>query len=151
MKYDSAKDTEAHIDRVGVLLIEAINNIAKRQVGHDATKLTHPEKEYFDIYTPKLKGCTYGSEEYKTYLSELNVALKHHYENNRHHPEHFRNGINGMSLLDLLEMICDWKAATERHADGSIVNSLKINKERFGISDQLIQILENTCKEMGWL
>jgi hypothetical protein len=34
-------------------------------------------------------------------------ALKHHYENNRHHPEHFKNNIDDMNLIDLIEMLCD--------------------------------------------
>jgi hypothetical protein len=55
-----------------------------------------------------------------------------------------------MSLLDLIEMFADWKAATLRHADGDLSESLKINKERFGLSDQLAQIMQNTMKEMGW-
>lgn len=42
----------------------------------------------------------------------------------------------------------DWKAATERHADGDILKSLEINRVRFGISDQLAQILQNTVDEL---
>ena len=59
-------------------------------------------------------------------------------------------GINGMSLLDLLEMFCDWKAATERHADGDIKRSIEINRDRFNMSPQLAQILDNTRIELGW-
>ena len=43
-------------------------------------------------------------------------------------------------------MFFDWKAATERHDDGDIYKSLNINKDRFKISDQLINILKNTAK-----
>lgn len=60
------------------------------------------------------------------------------------------SGINGMTLLDLVEMFCDWKAATERHADGNIERSIKINRERFGLSDQLVAILENTRRALKW-
>jgi hypothetical protein len=59
-------------------------------------------------------------------------------------------GINGMSLLDLVEMFCDWKAATERHADGDIKRSIEINQKRFNMTPQLASILENTRKELGW-
>lgn len=58
--------------------------------------------------------------------------------------------VDGMTLLDLLEMFCDWKAATERHKDGSIEKSIQHNKGRFNLSEQLVSILENTRKEMGW-
>jgi hypothetical protein len=58
--------------------------------------------------------------------------------------------VDGMTLLDLVEMFCDWKAATERHADGSIEKSIQHNKGRFKLTDQLASILENSRKEMGW-
>ena len=60
-------------------------------------------------------------------------------------------GINGMTLLDLIEMLCDWKAAGERHADGSMERSLMVNQERFHIGEQLQSILENTARELGFL
>ena len=37
-----------------------------------------------------------------------------------------------MTLLDMLEMLCDWRAASLRHADGDIYQSLVINRARFG-------------------
>ena len=58
--------------------------------------------------------------------------------------------IRFFSLLDLVECLCDWKAASERTAGGSLAQSLPINKERFDISDQLYAILENTVRELGW-
>ena len=149
--YDSAPETKKHIERVRRLIIGAINLLKIRVECHDQSKLGDVEKKIFDIYTPKLKATTYGSDQYEEFLAEMSVALKHHYENNSHHPEYFENGIGGMTLIDLLEMICDWKAATERHADGSIAASLKNNKERFKISDQLSKVLEKTCKQMNWL
>ncbi|WP_260858005.1 DUF5662 family protein [Bacillus sp. FJAT-22090] len=76
----------------------------------------------------------------------MQVALKHHYENNSHHPEYHQDGIRGMDLLDVVEMFCDWKAATMRHADGDINKSIEINKERFGYSDELAQIFKNSVK-----
>ena len=47
--------------------------------------------------------------------------------------------------VQLLEMICDWKASSERHADGDILKSIEINQERFGYSDDLKNILINTA------
>jgi hypothetical protein len=111
---------------------------------NDASKLKSPEKEIFDEFTPKLRTSTYGSEEYKGYLQAMGEALKHHYAHNSHHPEHRPNGIKGMSLVDLLEMLCDWKAATLRHANGDIRRSIEQNQQRFGYSDELKSILLNT-------
>jgi hypothetical protein len=50
-----------------------------------------------------------------------------------------------MNLIDLVEMLCDWKAASERHNDGNIKKSIEINTARFGLSWQLAKILENTA------
>lgn len=149
-KYDSSFDTRQHIDSVRENIFEICKSFWSRALHHDESKLQEPEKSMYDEFTPKLRGSTYGSDEYKQFLKDMGMALKHHYENNSHHPEHYENGINGMSLLDVLEMLADWKAATARHADGNIQDSLKINKERFGISDQLVEILQNTVKELKW-
>ena len=90
------------------------------------------------------KDTFYGSDEYKEFLAGMKPALDHHYAENRHHPEHFENGIDGMDLFDLVEMLFDWKEATERHNNGDILKSLDINEKRFNISPQLKQILANT-------
>ena len=145
MGYDSTADTKKHIARVGELLEFAQGELTIRAKNHDASKLNSPEKELFDEYTPKLAGSTYGSDEYKTFLSGLKVALDHHYASNSHHPEHFKGGIDDFDLFDLLEMFFDWKAATERHNDGDIMKSIEINKTRFKLSDQLCSIFRNTA------
>lgn len=141
------QETEKHIEQVCTYLATFIAEINGRAFEHDQSKLSSPEKEIFEVYTPKLKGTTYGSEEYNEYLKEMQVALKHHYEVNKHHPEHYPEGINQMTLVDIIEMLCDWKAATLRHADGSIKQSLIHNKKRFNISSQLLKILQNTVDE----
>lgn len=150
--YDSTVDTQTHIIRVRELLYSIINDLAARLIAHDASKLEEPEKSAFDKYTPALKGLTYGSEEYRACLRQMKPAIDHHYAHNSHHPEfHGTNGIMGMSLLDLIEMLADWRAAQERHADSSMEKSMAVNKDRFKIDDQLTQILWNTVKELKWL
>lgn len=150
MSYDSTADTLRHIKRISALLGEAATELLRRGAYHDDSKLQSPEKELFDEYTPKLADCTYGSDEYKTYLAELGPALQHHYERNSHHPEHYENGVNGMDLFDLVEMFFDWKAASERHADGDIYRSIEFNKTRFNLSDQTVSILRNTATRLGY-
>ena len=59
--------------------------------------------------------------------------------------------VNRMSLLDVLEMLADWKAAGMRHADGDFAKSLEINQARFKISDQLQNVLINTAQELLWI
>lgn len=138
-------DTFRHIERVRNLLNLCIVELIKRGELHDQTKLAPPEVEYFAEYTPKLAQSTYGSEEYNGYLKAIKPALEHHYAHNRHHPEHHKNGVDDMNLLDIIEMLCDWKAASERHNNGNIRKSITINADRFGLSPQLVRIMENTA------
>lgn len=148
--YDSRKDTTEHINRVLELMTTASLLLMKRGFVHDQSKLESPEKEVFDEYTPQLKATTYDSDEYKAMLAKIKPALDHHYMYNSHHPEHYHNGIEGMDLLDLVEMLMDWKAASERHADGNINHSLEANIHRFKMSPQLASIFANTIARMGW-
>lgn len=148
--YDSRPDTLAHIATVRGYLLECQDNLSRRGAEHDQSKLEEPEKAIFDRVTPKLKALDYGSPAYKASLAEMKVALDHHYAENSHHVEHYPNGIDDMSLFDVLEMAMDWKAASERHATGDIWKSLEINRERFKLSDQMHSILRNTFIEMGW-
>lgn len=149
--YDSTADTMRHVWRVEGLIEEAIANLYARAKAHDDSKFLSPEKEAFDRETPKLKELEYGSDEYRASLDRLGVALQHHYEHNSHHPEHWENGIRDMSLFDVLEMLLDWKAASERHEHGDIIKSIDQNQGRFGYSDELRLIFLNTAQEMGWM
>lgn len=148
--YDSTADTIEHIGKVRARLATIILLLQGRAERHDASKLEEPEKSVFDRMTPVLRTLTYGSDEYKTALMEMGAGLNHHYAHNSHHPEHWPDGIAGMSLLDLIEMLADWKAAVERVKDGSMEQSLPINVARFEITPQLAAILRNTVKELGW-
>ena len=141
-KYDSTADTLQHIRRVNEFMGEAAMQLIRRGIVHDASKLESPEKELFDEFTPKLKESEYGSDEYKENLKGLKVALEHHYAMNSHHPECHVQGVDDMDLFDLIEMVNDWKAATERHPNGDFLKSLEINKTRFKLSDQLFNIIK---------
>ena len=145
-KYSSVKDTLEHKIAVQKYMNIIIRQLIDRAEEHDNSKMEIDEVEYFDEYTPKLKDSTYGSEEYTQFLKELKPALDHHYAQYRHHPEHFKNGIADMNLIDLIEMICDWKASSARHQDGNILKSIDINKGRFGYGDELHTILTKTVE-----
>ena len=83
------KETRKHIIEVRLNLLKLITALQVRSWEHDQSKLEEPEASGFAKVTDNLKGLTYGSEEYKTQLKEMKPFLDHHYENNRHHPEHF--------------------------------------------------------------
>lgn len=146
MTYDSRPETYEHIGVVRGLIQELVKELLNRARDHDASKVVDPELATFDEFTPKLKHSTYGSDEYKSFLVGMGEGLQHHYANNRHHPEHFPNGIKDMTLVDVMEMLCDWMAAAQRHDDGDIFKSLEIQQERFGYSDELKDLFLNTVE-----
>lgn len=139
-------ETQKHIENVRKYIRFLIDKLDLRGVKHDSSKLESPEVELFAEYTLGLASMTYGSEEYKDSLEKLKPALDHHYASNRHHPEHFVNGVNDMTLIDLAEMFCDWKASTLRHNDGNLLKSIEINAERFNMDSQLTAIFMNTAR-----
>lgn len=139
-------ETMRHIRTVGKYVNLMIRELLDRAEEHDESKLHPPEVEGFTKYTDKLAASTYNSPEYNGFKKSMGEALEHHYAVNRHHPEHFPEGVNDMSLIDLVEMFCDWKAATLRHNNGNLLKSIETNAERFGISPQLKNIFENTAK-----
>lgn len=144
--YDSRQDVEEHRARVREIFFPILTNLIYRIAEHDSSKLDSPEKEIFDRF-PISKMLKYGTKEYEKVLRDMGEALSHHYKKNRHHPEYYDDGINGMSLLDILEMFVDWKASSQ-HRGGDFGDSLRIGKDRFKMSEQLYRILLNTEKEL---
>ena len=146
-KGSSLQSTLDHKRMIVILMSEVLKDLIDRMNVHDNAKMEDPELELFDEYTPKLATCTYGTDEYKSFLEGLKPALAHHYARYRHHPEHFPNGCKDMNILDVVEMFVDWKAATLRHNDGNILMSIAKNKERFKLDEvTLFDILQNSVE-----
>lgn len=132
---------QQHKDDVENLLDQVIFDLYIRSQNHDKSKMEEPEYSMFKEFHERMLQLTFGTPEYIATVREMGEPLKHHYEQNRHHPEHFENGVNDMNLMDLIEMICDWVAVS--NAKGVPVN-IEAAQERFGVSDQLMSILRNT-------
>jgi hypothetical protein len=141
--YDSTPDTLAHICRVQELLRVVTAELGLRGLAHDASKLVEPEKSAYDRAVPEMQKHPYGSPELKAATAQLGPALQHHFAHNSHHPEHYSEGIAGMDLLDVVEMLCDWRAAAERPPGNGTVR-MDVNRERYGIEPQLASVLTNT-------
>lgn len=149
--FDSKPETLKHIRRVQELMHSLTSELISRGIHHDASKLTEPELPGWDQATHHLEHVEYGSEEYKAGLRAIKPVVELHYSKNRHHPEHFGDrGVNGMTLVDLVEMLCDWKAASERGKGNDFFANLPRTCEKYDIDDQLFTILQNTALEGGW-
>lgn len=147
---ESERQTREHIEKVQARIQEVVSRLTIRAAHHDESKLQEPELSGYEALHTRLADVEYGTDEYRAALAEARPTIEHHYKLNSHHPEHFPNGVAGMTLIDLVEMFCDWKAASERTKQGSILASIKHNRDRWGLNPQLASILENTVIELGW-
>jgi hypothetical protein len=98
-----------HIMTVQVLLRKVARLLLERADQHDLSKLAADELGgmiEIDRIADK-KGL--NSPEYMAALS--GPAIQLHRSRHSHHPEYHADGVEDMSLLDLVEMVCDWKAA----------------------------------------
>lgn len=138
--------THQHINDVRDKLNIFVRLLLQRGDRHDESKLEEPELSGFAEVNDELPKLVYNSEEYKENLAKLEDTLRAHYGANRHHPQHWENGVNDMDLIDILEMLADWLSSTKRNKGGNLNFSLKDNAERFGIGDQLLAIMTNTIE-----
>jgi hypothetical protein len=137
-----------HIGNVNLKISQIIQHLYIRAKNHDLSKLEEPEFSGFVEMNGSLSATEYMSEDYQKHLRETVIA--EHWRNNRHHPEYHSAGINDMNLIDLIEMFCDWKVASDATKGRSLQQSILVNTSRFNISPQLAKILENTRKDLGW-
>jgi hypothetical protein len=141
------EQTQQHRMRVRELLALAVRRLTNRGNDHDASKFNETEWPIFAEFTPMLKDLKYGSPDYHRALEGMKPALGDHYARERHHPEHFPNGVRDMNLFDLIEMLCDWKAAGERHdPPNNIFRSIQQNMDRFKMPLGLVMLLRRTAR-----
>lgn len=138
-----------HKEFVESYMNSAAEIISERGLNHDNSKLLSPELEAFDKADLAFKTAKYGSAEYKAAVDSIRPAVEHHYKENSHHPEHYEDGIAGMSLFDLIEMVCDWKAASLRPPGNNLADSFEMTCAKYRIEDPLKSILKNTLIELG--
>lgn len=137
-----------HSNKVKIVMTSLIQALEERADTHDHSKLSESELPRYAAYLDRMRGVKFGSSEYHKIRLEFSDAHDLHYSRNRHHPEHFERGINGMNLIDIIEMLCDWKVASVAYG-GNVRISLEIQKKALGISDQLASILLNTIDMIG--
>ncbi len=142
------EETHAHIALVSKLLYYIARELYHRANVHDRSKLLEPERSVFAKFSPLLGSAPIDSAAYEAVLSQMGEALQHHYRENRHHPEHFPEGIRGMNLVDFVEMVCDWTAAA--YGKGELVN-LEWAADRFHLSrdEALLRIIRNTLGDLS--
>ena len=149
MRFDSTIATRTHIENIqSVFENKFLPELVQRFKVHDKSKLEDPERSCYDEFIPKIRATEYGSAEYEEIRSQMQlVGLDHHYQVNRHHPEHFSNGINGMNLIDFVEYVLDCYAAS-LNSKTPFEKAMKANMDKYNVPEMLQNIVFNTVRDL---
>lgn len=126
------------------------NELERRADVHDASKLFPDEFEGFARISGAAARFAYGSQGYKDSIaSEMgpNGAVRLHYSRNSHHPEYHDDdplvGMSKMGFFDVIEMVCDWRAAHDTY------DAFRPAETRISWLES-IDHLTNKYKPIGW-
>jgi hypothetical protein len=129
-----------HRDCVRLALLSVIQDIERRSLVHDASKMLDDEFAGFARINAIARLNKFGSEEYKASMDQERPTIDLHYSRNSHHPERpkvlgelaeerrglpddftywsARDGAR-MTFLDVIEMVCDWWGARKGYGGDS--------------------------------
>lgn len=131
-------------------LYNAIEELEKGRIyDHDMSKYSDEEFEpYRAKYYATEKESSGLTDEEKTELDrKADLAWKHHYENNPHHPKYWldkeTNKPTDMDLISIIEMICDWEAMSMKF-DGNTIDwyANDADEEKTDMTDRTKSIVE---------
>lgn len=132
-----------HIRSVRAKLYVILNEISKRVLQHDKSKLEYPEYNLWCKMDeePRYK---YGTKEYFDKIERNKHVFNLHYKHNTHHPEHYVNGILDMDLVDVLEMLIDWISYKDKIRISEAIELIEQQSRRYGLSEEFECVLKNT-------
>lgn len=156
--------TSEHIERVRrcLALLARVTDYGEELIDrariHDASKFG-PEERIPYVWLTEYHRCRrYGKPfEYPEGIAEkVKLAIHHHVTTNRHHPE-FHPDPNGMSDVDLIEMVCDWTAMAQEFdqdagsargwADKTVGKRVAFDAEKQRFIYQIIETLDRSLTE----
>lgn len=120
-------DTRKHQQWVAERLMACAKKLLDRAVRHDASKFSDVERKSYvgPVWELNTREVAYGSDEYKALTAQMGEGWQHHLAHNTHHPENATltapefasDPFAAMDLFDLIEMLCDWIAASKRRGN----------------------------------
>ena len=140
---DTVDSIIKHKKSVKRRLLYIADKIRERAEAHDNSKLNYPELGWL-VAMDKEGRAPYGSEEYFEKQKRWECFFKHHYSENTHHPDHYDEGTKGMSVVDIVEMMCDVISYLDEIPQEKVFEVISEQAERFGFSSELKAILTNT-------
>lgn len=133
------------------ILKDAIAVVGKNIIIHDESKYSDEEfVPYREKYFQTTKESQMGEEYQKIIEERLEVAWKHHYSVNTHHPAYWVDDQGNkvdMSLEAIIEMICDWEAMSIKFGSNTLEwYNTQADKEKEAMTEKTKEILENLFK-----
>jgi len=147
---------------LGRFMLRVCLRLLKRAWRHDLSKYNPRECHDLVLARHKYAGVIPSSPEYIKSLELVTSSLDYHFQANSHHPEHFMlidnqffglgASVEGMPLLDVIEMLCDWKANSVSRSPGeSFASIIRIQKEKYNITEAFASSLLITAYELGFV
>ena len=137
-------DTRTHQQLVAALLLDVAQRFIERAINHDASKFSDAEKPFYvdPVYELNTQEVPYGSDKYIELTKMMGDGWKHHASVNDHHPEYWGD-MSKANLFAIIEMLCDWVAASMRRGNNPNV-PLDRTVIKYELGDMLAKIMQNT-------
>ena len=127
-------------DVINSLSVKEAKTLRQRALDHDLSKYS---KQQFDLYCDKF---------FRKIECDFNSAWEHHYRNELHHPEKYKENKKEMELLDILEMIIDWHAMSIKFNNSSLeyfLNKKEELKNNFNFLENNFELIEDILKSLN--
>ena len=120
--------------------------LRQRGVIHDNSKISNEDELYALSRIINDKESLMDSSKS---LSPMKLdAIKLHWKNNTHHPEHFKSPVD-MSKLDIMEMCCDWHARSTQYNTNFLEFVKKRQEDRFHFPDWMFAEIWHYCQVLA--
>lgn len=146
----------------GIINDNILEELAQELIEHDASKFSPEEFEFYRRRFFPTKDEKNNSDEGKSIEDTFEIAWRHHYLNNPHHPEYWRWVLPGstkkspnysntrlpqgtpMDIVSILHMICDWEAMSVKFGSDTLewYNSERANDEKEAMHPETRKKLE---------
>ena len=140
----SSEKLAKYLDKVGAIV--HAQALRQRAIIHDNSKINNEEemKALSKIIDDKT-----NLRDPSIQLSPIKIdAVKLHWQNNSHHPEHYNTPID-MTRLDVIEMCCDWYARSMQYETNFTEFVIKRQNERFHFPEWMFSEIWHYCEVLN--
>lgn len=115
-----------HVRFVQMALDEVSHELDRRGMAHDLSKMLDDEFAGFSRINAAARINKFGSPEYSEAMQRERGTIDLHFSRNPHHAEYYaehpvaqtnNRGAEGMTFIDIIEMVCDWRGAQQGYND----------------------------------